>query len=165
MFFLLFPFFMQGQIDRVNIGGEDYCSRSVFDIIKKDKRIRYHTLPEEFVGDTVDYKIDSTYVFIKRSKYIQKIYFSDKFKFKTLTSVNKLQKKIYVQDLVKNKKGKIEFMEVCDIIFTGVKLVNSKLVALYFKAKFDGYEQYLSLRFDKDSMILNFDLPDHRKCD
>jgi hypothetical protein len=165
MFFLLLPFFMQGQIDRVNIEGVDYCSRSVLDIIKKNKKVRYHVLPEEIVGDSVDYKIDSSYIYIKKYKYLQIICFSDKYKFKILTSVTKPQKKIYVQNLVNNKKGKIEFMEVCDIIFTGVKLLNSKLVALCFKAKFDGYVQYFSLKFDKDSMILNFDLPDYRKCD
>ena len=165
MFFLLLPFFMQSQIDKVNISGVDYCSRDVSDIIKKKMKVRYHVLPEKFVGDSVSYRTDSSYVFIKKNKYLEIIYFSNKFKFKTLTSINDLQKKIYIQNLVNNKKGEIEFTETCDIVSTGVKLLDSKLDTLYFKAKFDGYEQYFSLRFDKDSMILNFDLPNYRKCD
>jgi hypothetical protein len=165
MFFLLLPFFMQGQIESVNIGDEDYCSRSVFDIIKKNKKVRYHVLPEEFVGDSINYRIDSSYVFINREKYLQVNCFSDKFNFKTLTTVGRLQKKMYIQNLVNNIKGKIEFTEFCDIILAGVKIIDSKLYAIYFKAKFDGYEQFFSLKFDENAMILNFDLPQYRKCD
>lgn len=165
LFFLLFPLFMQGQIERERYQGVDYCSRNVIDIIKKNAKVRYHFLPEEFVGDSVNYRIDSSYVFIKKRKYLQVNCFSDKFNFKTLTTVGRLQKKIYIQNLVNNKKGKIEFTEFCDIISAGVKIIDSKLHTIYFKAKFDGYEQFFSLRFDKDSMILNFELPHYRKCD
>lgn len=88
---------MQGQIERENYQGVDYCSRNVIDIIKKNAKVRYHSLPEEFVGDSVNYRIDSSYVYIKKRKYLQTNCFSDKLNFKTLTSVGRIQKNIYTK--------------------------------------------------------------------
>ncbi|SHL41682.1 hypothetical protein [Flavobacterium chilense] len=81
---LLLPFLMQGQDiqDTVNIEGVYYCSRDLYSIIKKKKKVMYVTLPEQFVSDTIAWNIDSSYIFIKEKKYLQKIYSSKKLSLK-----------------------------------------------------------------------------------
>ncbi|MBF4517768.1 hypothetical protein IRZ71_15495 [Flavobacterium sp. ANB] len=120
-------------------------------------------MPEDFTGYSTDFKKDSSYIFIKKRKYLQVIYFSDKFKLKTLRPINKMQRKIYIQNVINNKKGVIEFTENCDLTFKGVRQ-NKKLTTFYFQAKSDGYEQRFSLKFDKALMLLNFDFPFLKKC-
>lgn len=163
MFFLLLPFFAQSQIDSVNIGGVKYSYRYLAEIIKKEKNALYWRMPEDFTGYSTDFKKDSSYIFIKKRKYLQVIYFSDKFKLKTLRPINKMQRKIYIQNVINNKKGVIEFTENCDLTFKGVRQ-NKKLTTFYFQAKSDGYEQRFSLKFDKALMLLNFDFPFLKKC-
>jgi hypothetical protein len=164
MFFLILPFLAQSQSDSVNINGEKYCLRYLSDIIKEEKKARYWRMPEEFTGYSTDFKKDSSYVFIKKRKYLQVIYFSDKFKLKTLRPINNMQKKIYIQDVINNRKGKIEFTEICDLTFKGARKKN-KLTTFYFQLKFDGYGQDFSLKFGEDSMLFNFDFPALKKCD
>jgi hypothetical protein len=165
LFFLLLPFFMHSQTDRINSGGIYYCSNSISEIIKKNKKVKYHVLPDEFVVDSINYRTDSSYVFNGKRKFLQMICFSDKFKFRIRNSVDQLKKEIYVQDLINNKKGKIEFLDFCDIKFIGIKILADKFATLYFEARYDGYEDFFSVKFYEDSMILNFDLPKYKKCD
>lgn len=163
---LLLPFLMQGQDiqDTVNIEGVYYCSRDLYSIIKKKKKVMYVTLPEQFVSDTIVWNIDSSYVFIKEKKYLQKIYSSKKIKFKTLESLNNSEKKIYIENLINKRKGEIEFTEFCNIISTGARLLDNRYLYFYFKAKFDGHEQNFSVRFSQDLMVLNFGFPSYIKC-
>ncbi|MEN2400160.1 hypothetical protein GKZ90_0010245 [Flavobacterium sp. MC2016-06] len=165
LFLILFPFFAQSQNDTVNINGVKYCSRDLIDIIKMEKKLMSWRMPEEFVGDTIDYKKDSSYIFIKKRKYLQMIYSSDKFKLKTLQFVNELQRKIYIENIVNNKKVELEFTETCDVVFRGVKLRKNEPPVFYFEGIFGVYKQYFSLKFDKKLTRLNFDLPSYEKCD
>ncbi|KFF04628.1 hypothetical protein [Flavobacterium reichenbachii] len=163
-FLLLLPFFAWSQIDSVNIGGTHYCSRSILDIIKRNKKNVLFFMPENFTSDSIHYNIDSSYVFINKRKYVQKVYSSKKIRFKTLNPLDK-QKEFYVENLVNNKKGQLEFTEIYDLVFSGAKLKNNKLDVLLFRAKFDGYEQNFSLKFVENGLILNADHPEYRKCD
>ncbi len=165
IFFLPFTCLMQGQIDKASINGVNYCSRNLPDIIHKEKNVRYQSLPENFVSDSIDFNADSSYVFIKERKYLQIEYLSEKLKIKILKSENDLPKQVFVINSVSNKETKITFLENCDIAFQGVKLVKNKPSIIYLKAKFDGYTQIFSIKYYKNIVVLNFDLPEYRKCD
>jgi len=165
MFFLLLPFYINAQTERINVGGIYYCSSSVSEIIQKNKKVKHQALPDEFAVDSINYTIDSSYVFIGKRKFSQMICFSDKFKFRINNSVDKLKKEIYVKDLISNKKGEIEFLEFCDIKFIGIKILANKFATLYFEARYEGHKDFFSVKFYEDSMILNFDLPKYIKCD
>jgi len=156
---------MNGQIEKIKINIRDLCPTSVSEIIKKNKKVRHQVLPDEFVVDSINYKIDSSYIFIGKRKFLEQICFSDKFKLRIRNSVDKLKNVIYVQDLVSNKKGKIEFVKFCDIKFIGVKIIANRFSTLYFEAIYQDQKDFFSVNFSEELMILNFDLPKYIKCD
>lgn len=167
LLFFFFSISMQAQRDTVNINGEIHCSRDIFDIIKKDNKTFYFFLPEDFISDSINYKVDSTYVYLENHKYLQQTYSSKKLKFKIL--VDQEKKSLYVENLISKKKAKIDFIESCEIIFTGTKYYyEDKNLRYFFKAKFDGYEQDFSLRFakfrNKKVIVLNEGHPQYKKC-
>lgn len=165
---LFFSFLMHAQRDSINNGGVYYCSRDIFEIIKEDKKHFGFRLPEDFEGDSIDYKTDSAVVFLANRNYLQHNYASGKLKFRTLVDDEK--KSFIIENLISKQKGKIDFTESCEIIFTGTKYYyEDKEVRFFFKAKFDGHVQDLSLSFGKlrgkKLLIINCGHPSYIKCE
>ncbi|KAF2513876.1 hypothetical protein [Flavobacterium foetidum] len=154
---------MQSQIDSVNIQGVMHCNKEFLDIIKKDKKTITYFMPDDFVCDSVKFKMDSSYVTVENKLYLQRVYCTNSFKFKTLT--DKANKVFYIHNLVNNQKRKIEFTEPCEITFKGVKLNNNVIHKYYFRAFYDIYGQNFSLALgEKERIIINRDFAEYPPC-
>lgn len=149
------------------MNGKWLCAKNVTDIIKENKKVTTYFLPEDFESDSTIYKMDSSYVYLSKSRYLQRTYTSKKIKFKTLLDEQK--QTFYFENLISKEKAKINFTESCDMIFTGTKkYYTDKKIRFLFRAKYDGYEQECSLRFGKfggkKGIIVNRSFPIYKKC-
>ncbi|MFD1605072.1 hypothetical protein ACFSJW_00605 [Flavobacterium artemisiae] len=166
LFFLFFSFLMQAQKDTVYTNGKWLCAKNVTDIIKENKKVITYFLPEDFESDSTIYKMDSAYIYLGKSKYLQRTYTSKKIKFKTL--VDEQKRTFYLEDLISKEKTKINFTESCEMVFTGTNYYPYKKVRFLFRAKYDGYDQECSLRFgrfgEKEGIIVNRGFPIYKKC-